>query len=342
MTASFNSQGGDVSVAIDRDRIRPAPDSGLQLAGPWRRYLARYVDIIILSNAIIFGVVQPLFGRTDALLEKMLIAMAVLPVALVINAAIVTIFGNSLGKTILGIVIRPDPSSGPVDFMWSLRREFQVWLYGLGLGVPPATLVMAILNYQMVKGGGSTNYDLEVATIERRPLGPMLSVCGIIVACAVYVEAVGLIVVDVRRQSAQSFVAAVATISVNMQRDANRPYADPGAATYGFSYPDDPTAYIVGAEPEPGLSLDQYAALLQANLASLVSIDAQWKQVSIYERDMLANSGMSTASGYPVSLLAWHADGRFFRLIAIDKSRTAAPSLAPTPTLLDLIGKTPK
>ena len=70
-------------------------------------------------------------GMNDSVLGLLLLLGAFL-----VNAAIISIFGNSLGKVIFGLRAAPALEAGDFGFTWVFRREMRVWFFGAAVGLP--------------------------------------------------------------------------------------------------------------------------------------------------------------------------------------------------------------
>ena len=146
---------------------RPAPSSeGLH---PWRRFLARNVDLltggmaIVLAFSFIFGATFP--DSVDAyvaLLENPLIAGVILySLWIPIESAFLAAIGATPAKWIFGIRIL-NASGGRLSFGQAFERTFGVWVKGEGFGIPLVTLFTRLAAYNHLQKTGSTTWDKDV------------------------------------------------------------------------------------------------------------------------------------------------------------------------------------
>ncbi len=191
---------------------RAASDSALTaatvapvFAGPWTRFFARSIDITILLTLLIIGLylvppaVSPglslqLNSNPGALLLPLLL------VALLLNAVIITLCGNSLGKAIFGIRAEPIEGDWRFGLDGNLKREFRVWVWGLALGLPLVSFFTLVPAFHRVLRGTPTAYDLGRATVRaysqsrfRRTLGmlfALLPYLGILTQAAIDLQVI--------------------------------------------------------------------------------------------------------------------------------------------------------
>ncbi|MBX3580824.1 MAG: RDD family protein [Rhizobiaceae bacterium] len=166
------------------------------LAGPWTRYFARSIDIIVLSYAVVFALFTAAALTSYDLylalsqINPFLFSMIVLPLALLANAVIVSLFGNSLGKTVFGIKAFRADANQAFDLGMHIARELKVWVQGLGLGLPIVALVTLVLAFNRVSAGKQTRYDegstnvLALSDSKLRRWLAMLFALGLSVAAA--------------------------------------------------------------------------------------------------------------------------------------------------------------
>jgi hypothetical protein len=133
-----------------------APRAGttpFELARPWRRYWARYVDIGIsmLLVSVLLGAIWPgLFSSYDAPAGQKwqwTPLLFVLPLAMAMDTLIYWALGNTPGKAIAGIRLLEEGGRRPLRALAHLGRNFGVYGFGLGLGFGPATLITLIYGY---------------------------------------------------------------------------------------------------------------------------------------------------------------------------------------------------
>lgn len=132
------------------------------LPRPWRRLLARLVDmalyaVVILGALRLFRVPydavltpgHPLFWLPFVFIESYLLSQS----------------GSTPGKALMGIrVLCPGHGGYPV-FGQAFRRSLLVFLFGMGLCMPPLSLIMPLVAFFSVRSRGITLWDARSSTL---------------------------------------------------------------------------------------------------------------------------------------------------------------------------------
>ena len=130
----------------------------------WRRYFARTFDgiiyIILVSYA--FGMAFPeqaiyLSSQHADKAMGFVYYIAFMP----IEAFCFYAFGTTLGKALYGIKVEPI-SQRMVTFGAGFERCFNIWVFGLGLGIPIVAFFTTISAYYKLKHSGSTSWDTKL------------------------------------------------------------------------------------------------------------------------------------------------------------------------------------
>jgi uncharacterized RDD family membrane protein YckC len=178
---------------------------------PWRRLLARYIDVCVAGIFIRFcaGIALQLLGPSPAgraivqgaaELGRYGIGVAfvrlclLLLFALPVGAVQLGSTGTTLGKWIFGIrVVRSDGC--PIGIRAAFDRELRVLVRGLALGVPFANLVTGCLSYGALAAEGATPWDKALGLVVlQRPNGRRQTLLGLAA-----VLAIGVIQWQIRR-----------------------------------------------------------------------------------------------------------------------------------------------
>ena len=149
---------------------------------PWRRYLARMLDNVVVGTCtwliftVIFYAVAP--DRADAfylvfeepygrVLDLFLTVLASIPG----NAAMIGLTGTSIGKWVFGVkVVGAD--GRPIGFLRALKREVILWVAGLGAGIPLVSLATLIGSYTRLQETRTTIWDSNLRSkVFHRPEG---------------------------------------------------------------------------------------------------------------------------------------------------------------------------
>jgi len=130
----------------------------------WRRYFARTFDgiiyIILVSYAFVMAFPEQATYLSSQHVDKamgFLYYVAFMPV----EAFCFYAFGTTLGKALYGIkVIKAGHSLA--TFGGSFERCFNIWVFGLGLGIPIIAFFTTISAYYKLKHSGSTSWDAKL------------------------------------------------------------------------------------------------------------------------------------------------------------------------------------
>ena len=133
----------------------PGPET---IATPWRRFWARLLDLLLGSVLIglIVGALRPsLVAEHEALLNLLAI-----PGALLIDGLVYAAFGTTPGKAVAGIRVVVDGSGQRLTLRVYLKRNFEVYLFGIGLGIPIISLITLIVSYRRIAREQFSSWDL--------------------------------------------------------------------------------------------------------------------------------------------------------------------------------------
>lgn len=151
---------------------RPAPLLDLPLAGAWRRFLARMVDICIIAAPLLM-LARLLPGFTPWLQRPgstHLLGLALLPLALLVEAGLFACLGTTPGKALLKVVVSTMDGQG-LDGAQYLRRQLRVYGYGFALGLPFASLIAMLAQGLALQAGEPASYDACRFTVRAQRLG---------------------------------------------------------------------------------------------------------------------------------------------------------------------------
>lgn len=157
------------ATAMAPDLIHPqatAAETGAaahEPATPWRRYWARYLDISISTFlvAVLISAFRPsLLSQLGAAAgEGWIVLLLLLPFALTMDTLIYWALGNTPGKAIAGIKVLDEAGRRPLSAPAHLGRNFGMYVFGLGLGLPLISLITMILGYRRAAAGELSTWD---------------------------------------------------------------------------------------------------------------------------------------------------------------------------------------
>lgn len=129
---------------------------------PWRRYFARSFDMVIFG--LFVGGILAFTPFYFTLLAQNIIVqtaiMSMLPMLLwtFVEALIVSNFGTTLGKKLLGIRILTNTGEKP-NYVTALKRAFGVYVNGMYLGVPLLSIFGLFSSMDYLSTNGITKWD---------------------------------------------------------------------------------------------------------------------------------------------------------------------------------------
>lgn len=157
-----------------------------QRPGAWRRFVARWIDLwlSVLPTALLaglaFGLLSAEFGIWIQNNEA-LFGILIMPIAFLIDACVVRIFGNSLGKSVLGLRVC-NTLGEPLRFQDYLKRNFSIWWYGCGACIPPLSVFMMVYQARSILHNGGTAYDIGRFRVDGEKLSRLrVAVAGLLV-----------------------------------------------------------------------------------------------------------------------------------------------------------------
>jgi hypothetical protein len=130
---------------------------------PWRRYLARSLDMSIYS--IIWGAVSMLVLRwnsPDGPLLKLLEAYITFGIMFLLEPLFLSTLGTTPGKWIFGLQVR-DFGDTNLSYGAALSRAWGVFHYGYGYFIPFYSLYRMYKSYKMCRETGELQWDEECA-----------------------------------------------------------------------------------------------------------------------------------------------------------------------------------
>lgn len=166
-----------LSLFPDSELVSKEAKSSVNVAGDWEeikkdtypqgrpivRYLARFFDLSLFSLFLItfVSVFSPRF-----ILESSGIAIFILSLVLyvLVEASILTIFGNTLGKSILNARLRM-VNGERIDFLTALKRSIFVTAAGMGFGVPLINFICFYFSFFDLKRNGRSTWDQQIGTV---------------------------------------------------------------------------------------------------------------------------------------------------------------------------------
>ena len=164
----------------------------LPLAGPWRRFFARLVDLWVIALPTAFLValalssLSPSFGLwIQRPGSEYSLGWLLLPLVLLTEAGIFAIFGNTLGKAVLGISVTTVGAQRLTAAQY-FHRQLGVYWFGLGTGFPLVSLFTMARQHGRDKSGGHARYDEGTFNVKAPKLGVIRAVSAIFIVTALF------------------------------------------------------------------------------------------------------------------------------------------------------------
>lgn len=142
-------------------------DHEIELGRAWPRFWARTFDLAIYGlpiafiSAVAFPTVFTAISSSKG--PNYLVGMLILPLMMIIDAVIISLLGSSPGKAIAGLYVA-DMHGNRLTLETSLRRNLQVYVGGLLLGIPLVCLIGYGQAYNQIKESGITTWDESTET----------------------------------------------------------------------------------------------------------------------------------------------------------------------------------
>lgn len=144
---------------------------------PWVRYFARMTDLFSFSlvGNFIFALVAPSsYYFIYYYIPELLFGVIMLFLWNFVEAFLLSTWGTTLGKWLLGTSVR-DIRGNKLTYNAALSRSFQVWIKGLGLGIPIISFLTIINSYYKLTGKfGKTSWDFQGRySVQHKKLNPI-------------------------------------------------------------------------------------------------------------------------------------------------------------------------
>ena len=146
----------------------PKPRQQPESHHPWRRMAARYIDMNIFAFTGAIGFAFLSSGTENPVVNQLLYAVVAMAGCILLEPVVLAMFGGTPGKAILNISMESKtyPSIQTVPFSELLKRTFQVYFFGLGLGLflIVAPFFFMFKDYKLMKQTGFTRWDKACGT----------------------------------------------------------------------------------------------------------------------------------------------------------------------------------
>lgn len=275
---------GDVNVIGVSGLIHPSVSTPTEpdypLAKKWPRFFARLFDIWLEVSVIAFIAGFILAKYSASLFEfiqqpftSQLFGCLCLPFALILDALIYQVFGNTIGKKILSLDVRKS-SGTALTFTEYLSRNSRLWFKGFGFGIPFVSL------FTMANEGNRIDRELPASydgkTNDRVRSKPITIGRKIVFGLAFVTVFIGLKVLDSQEKESYRKATSEPTFAwinpvtkVRVKLDSKWNYAvakdNAGVDMYTFKEWTNRAIAVVAMEKVPDATLGDYAKAFQKN-----------------------------------------------------------------------------
>ena len=146
----------------------PKPRQQPESHHPWRRMAARYIDMNFFAFVGAIGFALLSLGTENPVVNQLLYAVVAMASCILLEPVVLMLFGGTPGKALLNISVESKtyPSIQTVPFSELLKRTFQVYFFGLGLGLflIIAPFFFMFKDYKLMKQTGFTRWDKACGT----------------------------------------------------------------------------------------------------------------------------------------------------------------------------------
>ncbi len=163
--------------------------SGPQIR-PWVRYFARMLDLYIFAFCLGMLLAWLAPGLLKAIDNRLLIGMLFAGLWCLVEPIFMTTWHTTPAKALLGVTVRNSDGTC-LDFDSALGRSFQVWIRGMGIGIPLLSLITLSMAYERLTKHGAASWDAENGfTVSHRLIGPLRITCALLIGVTFLVAAI--------------------------------------------------------------------------------------------------------------------------------------------------------
>ncbi|WP_183096926.1 RDD family protein [Mesorhizobium sp. YM1C-6-2] len=303
------------------------------LAGPWARFLARTLDVWLITVLLFMAVglyashyAPELLVRIENANETAL-GLAALPVTLLILALCMSVFGTTVGKALLGIRVKNLTGASALKF--HISREMGVWVQGYAFGFPLIALVTLFFQHKRVVAHSPASYDEGRARVECGRISALRWLATLTLAAGMFVGVVALIVAaeeDTRQVDlVQSWTNPITGGSTSFSRTwASTPIeAESGDDLFYFVSDYLMAEALFGVEEiNSSLAPLDYAEALERALSDDITLVGQWSSLEVQGSHALRKSGsLASDRNHRVQVTIVLRQGRAWRTIIFARGR---------------------
>jgi uncharacterized RDD family membrane protein YckC len=297
----------------------------------WRRFFARMIDFwaSLISTVFLASVALGLLSQQAGIWlqnpsNATLFVYISLPIAFLVDALVVALFGNSLGKTVFDLRVRTNNGDSP-NLVAYFKRNFSVLWYGFAASVPFVMIVTMIFQARSISKNGTTGYDKGRFRVESRKLSAIRLACAGGLVAAFFAGIIYLNVVD--RSERHAYQSGHRWRNPETLRMVEVPPGwisrsqdnEQGQPIYVFTYPRENLTVVFGMEDvRKGMNTGAYAEAFSNAVKGAMSLELPGTLGTLDGRNSWNTSGYLTADATQrVSITIVQRENQMWRTVAV-------------------------
>jgi uncharacterized RDD family membrane protein YckC len=141
----------------------------------------------LLASAIIIGVLMFAMFQDAVEAPDLLVTLLAAFLWVFIEAALLSSWGTTPGKWLLKVTIQ-NQAGQKLDFGTALTRSFAVYLKGLGLALPPVSIVTMLVAASKLNRNGITSWDTDCrSVVSHQVIGPLRVLVTVVLFASVFI-----------------------------------------------------------------------------------------------------------------------------------------------------------
>lgn len=326
-------------AALPAACVEPFALSDDAAAGAWARWFARSFDVW-WQTALVAGVLGYVLGQTSTAFLRWietpfgwkLFGLACIPGALLLDAALHALAGNTPGKALLGLHVLAVGRRVP-GFRELLGRNLRLWRAGLALGLPAISLLAMARQGLRLRKGLQASYDRNDFLVRARPVGRLAKAVFALAFAGLFAAIVALDAMD-RQDSREASAMLEAppyawnnpvtgrSAPVSPQWKHELRTGPDGAPQHLFTQYSGHAVVLFAHDRVRGSALRQDAAALEDRLADRFEL-AESYFADFRGRRSWVGRGQHKKGAERVQLRIVEVDGKAWRLVAMQSPPAA-------------------
>lgn len=301
------------------------------LAGPWRRFFARQIDLLVVGFPIAALVSAAIATQSVAYAfwvqkpgNDVLYGLAIIPVVLIAEALLFAVIGTTPGKALLGVKVRSLSGERP-GLAAYLGRLVGVYFQGFGMGIPIVILFTMGSQYNRVSRRESASYDQGVFRVTASPLGFLrVSAASLAIIGSFLLQAV---LTEAGRAPSMASYATTTWTNPETARQTTLPAgwtsitenSPDGLPVYIFKNPTIGAEVVFGSETVPAsFTLENYLEAWQKAVAADMALTADTGAARADLFDTVGARGHLVAdSSIPITATLVKHEGKIWRVVMV-------------------------